>query len=142
MAITSLNADSTSLTLNEEAFNDFIDGDYIEIAPVNPLTSRINGSGDSVNITKRTDGNVFDVTVRFIRYSDSDIAMNAIVNSVNVVVLGGTVKESYTKDGAASKESWVLTGGSITDQPTEVKNNQDGNAAMEYKIQCRAIRNI
>lgn len=142
MAITSLNADSTSLTLNNAAFNDFIEGDYVEIAPVNPLTSRINGTGNDVNITKRSDSNVFDVTVRLIRYSDSDVAMNAIVNSEDVVVLEGTIKESYTRDGTPSKESWVLTGGSITDQPTEVKNNQDGNAAMEYKIQCRAIRNI
>ena len=143
MAIISLNADSTSLILNGTSFNDFVEGDYIDIAPVNPLSSRINGSQGSVNVTKRTDSGVHDITARFIRYSDSDIAMTEILNSEEVTILEGTIKESFTKDGAASKESWELTGGSITVQATSVKNNQDGNAAMEYVLQFRtAVRKI
>lgn len=143
MAIISFNADSTSLILNDTPINDFIEGDYIEFAPVNPLTSRINGDKDALNVTKRIDGNVYDLTIRVIRFSDSDIFLNGIINSKEIVIISGSLKESFTRDGSQAGETWILNGGTITDQPTEAKNNQDGNATMEYKIQFRtAIRNI
>ena len=136
MSTIALNADSTTLVLNGTPILDFAAGDIIELNPVNPHSSQVNGS-IGVNINKRVDGNVRDLVVRVQRYSDSDIFFNSAINQEDVTVFNGSAKTSFTKDNIAGVESWILENGSITTLPSEVFNDTDGNAMMEYTIQFR-----
>lgn len=143
MASIVLDADSTTLVLNGTAITDLIDGDILELTPVNPLTSHVNSSNGGVNINKRSDGGVHDLTVRVQRYSASDVFLNNASNQASPVVFNGSLKEDYTRDGTAGAESWILENGSITTRPTSTKNNTDGNSLQEYTIRFRnCSRNI
>ena len=143
MAVITLAADSTTLVLNGFAVTDFAEGDIIELNPVNPLTSHVNGAGSAVNINKRNDGGVHDLIVRVQKYSGSDVFFNSAINQASPVVFNGSVKEDFERDGTAGAESYILENGSITTLPGNTKNNQDGNGMMEYTIRFRnATRNI
>lgn len=137
MSVITLAADSTTLILNGTAITNFAEGDFITLAPVNPLTAHVNSAVGGVNITKRMDHGVRDLTFRIQKYSADDVFMTQQMNSESPVVFGGSVKEAFNRDGADFTESWGLQSGSITTQPTETKNNQDGNALVEYVIRFR-----
>lgn len=143
MATISLAADSTTLILNGTAITDLIEGDTITLAPVNPATSHVNAIGGGVNINERSDRGVYDVTVRVQRFSQSDVFMNNLVRQSPPVVINGSAKENYNRDGTDGVESWILENGSVTTQPTGTKNSTDGNALSEYVIRFRnASRNL
>ena len=143
MSVITMEADSTTLILNGFAITDFVEGDTIELNPANALTSQVNGSGGSVNINKRNDGGVHDLIVRVMKFSGSDVFLNSARNQASPVVFNGSVKEDFTRDGTAGAESYILENGSITAQPSNKKNNTDGDATMEYTIRFRnATRNI
>jgi len=59
------------------------------------------------------------------------------------VLLNGSAKENYVKDGVASVGSYLLENGSVTTRPTDTKNNQEGNNVMAYTIRFRnAVRAV
>lgn len=140
MAIVSFKSESTTLILNDEVISDFINGDIIELAPVNPDTTRTYGSNRAVNIQHRSDREVHTLKFRVMRDSDSDIWLNEQMNSDKPVVFNGSLKEIFVKDGSEQVESFEIQAGSFTDKPTHTKNNQDGNAQVEYTIECFARR--
>lgn len=143
MAVITMEADSTTLVLNGQAITDFAEGDIVELNPVNPLTSHVNGSSGAVNINKRNDGGVHDLIVRVQKFSASDVFLNNASNQAAPVVFNGSLKEDFTRDTTAGAESYVLENGSFTTRPGNVKNNTDGNGMMEYTIRFRnATRNI
>jgi len=143
MAIIQLAADSTTLVLNGTPITDTAEGDYMELNPVNDLTSQINSSDGGVNINKRVDGNVHDLIVRVQKFSASDVFFNSAMNQEAPVVFNGSVKEDFIRDDVAGAESYILENGSLTTRPGNAKNNQDGNGMMEYTIRFRnASRNI
>lgn len=138
-----LQADSTTLVLNGYIFNSLAEGDEMTFTSVNPLTGRTNSAGGGVTIKKRIDGGVTDHVVRVQKYSDDDVFLNSVAMGQSVVVLEGSAKENYTKDGIPFVCTLELIGGSVTGKPQDVRNNQDGNALMEYTIQYRnAIRTL
>lgn len=141
MAVISVDATSATLTLNGYAFSSFAEGDFITLAFPNPHTSRTNSAGGGVSIQERIDGGVCDMTVRVQKYSDDDVFMNTQINS-GVIVFDGSLKEAYTKDGSDASENFSLGAGSITTKPTSTKNNQDGNAMLEYVIQFRDAKRL
>jgi hypothetical protein len=132
-----VSADSTTLILNDYPFTAFGEGDFLTLTPANAATSQVNAAGGGVTISERVDKDVYDLVVRVQKYSADDVRMLGFVNAQVATVLSGSLKESYTIDGSAGVESWNLDGGSITTQPTQTKNNQDGNALMEYTIRFR-----
>ena len=136
MAVSRFLTNSTTLVLNGELIKDFINGDVIELAFVNPLTSRVYGANRAVNITQRSDADVATLTVRVQRYSDNDVFFSEVINSENIVVLEGSLKEVYIKDGSESVESYEILSGSITTQPSYTKNNQEATATVEYVIEA------
>lgn len=138
MAAIRVSATGSTLTLNGHVFNHLVEGDVIELNPVNPKTSHVNGmrSGD-VTITSRSDGGVHDCIIRVQRYSDDDVFLNSVMNQDFPEVLEGSLKESFVRGDTQGTESWFLENGSLTDRPSRVKNTQDGNAAMEYTIRFR-----
>lgn len=142
MSISRFLTNSTTLVLNGELIKDFINGDVLELAFANPLTSRQYGANRAVNITQRSDKDVATLTVRVQRYSDNDIWFQEQINNENVVILEGSLKEVYSKDGSETVESYEILSGTITTQPTYTKNNQDGNATVEFVIECFARRLI
>jgi hypothetical protein len=143
MSVITFAADSTSLILNGQAITDFVAGDIITLAPANPATAHINGTNGGVNINERSDKAVYDLTIRAQRFTPSDVFLNNALRQSPPVVFSGSVKEDYTRDGTAGVESWLLENGSFTTQPTSTKNDQDGNALMEYVIHFRtASRNL
>lgn len=143
MAVINLPADATTVILNGRAINDLAEGDIITIEPINPASAHINGIGGSVNINERSDKDVHTVTIRVLKYSESDGFLNNIRRQSPQPVLTGSAKTAYNRDGADAEESWLLEGGSITTQPTDTKNSTDGNAMMEYVMQFRiATRNL
>ncbi len=140
MANVSFKAESTTLILNDEVIQDFINGDIIELAPVNPTTSRTYGANRAVNIQHRSDREVHTLKFRVMRNSDSDIWLNEQKNQDKPVVFNGSVKEIFIKDGEELVESFELQSGSYTDGTTFTKNNVDGNNEVEYTIECYARR--
>ena len=69
--------------------------------------------------------------------------LNSAINQEDVTVFNGSVKEDFVRDGVAGAESYILENGSFTTRPSNVKNDTDGNAMMEYTIRFRnATRNI
>jgi len=143
MAAIVTSTETTTLVLNGTAINDYINGDIITLIPANPVSSHINGSNGSVNINQRSDRDVYDLTIRVMRMSDSDSFLNNIMRSSPITVINGSLKENFTKDSIDNVESWILENGSIITQPTITLNNEDGNGLSEYVIRFRkATRNI
>jgi hypothetical protein len=142
MSVITLAADSTSLILNGAGITQFAEGDFITLTPVNPKTGRVN-SATGVNINNRMDGDVYDLVVRVQKYGSDDVLLQSWVNSSTPVVINGSAKEQFQRDGRDFTESYTLDAGSFTKQPTDTKNNQEGNEMMEYTIQFRrAKRNL
>lgn len=139
MSTVNFAADSTTLLINGYAFSSFLEGDFLTLTPVNPLTSHTN-SATGVSINKRMDGDVFDLAFRVQKYSADDVQVNTWINSATPVVLNGSVKEQFNRDGSDFTESWSLEAGSITTRPTHTKNNQDGNNAVEYTMRFRRAK--
>lgn len=136
-----VSADGATLTLNGRVMQDLQEGDSIELDPANPHSAQINGvRPDSVTITSRNDRNVHDLTIRIQKFSEDDTFLNSIRNQEFPEVIEGSLKESFIRDGNDGEESWILEQGSMTDQPTETKNTQDGNAVMQYVIRFRNAR--
>lgn len=143
MPVINLPADATTVVVNGQAIADFAEGDIVTIEPMNAATSHINGIGGSVNINERSDKDVHAVTLRVLKYSESDAFLNNIKRQSPPPVLNGSIKTAYSRDNAGAEESWLLEAGSITTQPTDTKNSTDGNAMMEYVMQFRvATRNL
>ena len=140
MTQVTLSAESTTLILNDHAFSNFAEGDYLTLTPVNPATAHTNSASGGVTITERFDRDVYDLVVRVQKYSADDVFLLGILNAEDITVVEGSAKEAYTADGSAGIESWNLDSGSITTQPTQTKNNQDGNALMEYTIRFRTAK--
>jgi hypothetical protein len=137
MSVITLSADSSTLILNDYTFKSFAEGDYLTLTPVNAHTSRVNSASGGVTIAERMDGGVYDLTFSVQKYSADDVFMLGLINTPGVSLIEGSAKEAYTIDGGAGLESWNLDGGSITTLPTNGKNNQDGNAMVEYTVQFR-----
>lgn len=143
MAVIALQADSTTLVLNGYIFTALGEGDEMTFTSVNPLTSHVNSGKDGVTIKKRLDGGVTDHVLRVQKYSDDDVYLNSIAMGQNVTVLNGSAKENYTKDGTEFVCTLQLNNGSITTKPVDTRNNQDGDALMEYTIRFRnAVRTL
>lgn len=140
MSVITIAADSATLILNDRAMTSLAEGDYLTLAPVNAATSHVNSSSGGVTISERMDKDVHDLTFRVQKYSADDIQLLGFLNSEGPTVVEGSLKESYTIDGSAGVESWTLESGSCTTQPTNTKNNQDGNAMMEYVLRFRTAK--
>ena len=93
MAVSRFLTNSTTLVLNGELIKDFINGDVIELAFVNPKTSRTYGANGAVNVTERSDSKVATLKVNLMRYSDNDIWMTEMMNIGSTVIFDGSLKE-------------------------------------------------
>jgi hypothetical protein len=143
MAVINLPADATTIVINGTAIVDLSEGDIVTIEPVNDAASHVNGIGGGVNINERSDKDVHNVTLRVLKYSESDAFLNNIRRQSPQPVLNGSAKTAYNRDGTDAEESWLFEAGSILTQPTDTKNTTDGNAVMEYVIRFRnATRNL
>jgi hypothetical protein len=140
MSVITISMDSGSLILNDYTFKSFAEGDYLTLTPVNAHTSRVNSAAGGVTIGERMDKDVYDLAFSVQKYSADDVFMLSLINTEGVSLIEGSAKESYTIDGGAGVESWNLDGGSITTLPTQTRNNQDGNAMMQYTIQFRTAK--
>ena len=140
MAVSRFSTNSTTLVLNGELIKDFINGDVIELAFVNPKTSRTYGANGAVNVTERSDSKVATLKVNLMRYSDNDIWMTEMMNNESVVIFEGSLKEVYIKDGSESVESWEILSGSFTEQNGVTKNNVETNGTVSYTIECLVRR--
>ena len=147
MAVITLNADATTLKLNnttldsERVVTDLIAGDTIVIAPVNAQTSRTYSS-DGVNIQRRVDRDVRTITFNVEKFGETDEFMNEALYNSDLCVFEGSIKTIYTSDTEQRTETYSFKGGSITTLPTDTKNNQDGNNVMAYVIEARVTRDI
>ena len=137
-----LNADSTTFILNGTAITDMVEGDFLEINAVNPLTAHTNGANGLLNVNKRVDADVRDVVFRVLRFSESDVFVNNELNQETPTLFNGSAKEAFTRDGNNFEENWILQNGTFTTQPSEVKNNQDGNNIIEYTIRFRTAQRV
>ena len=91
----------------------FRSGDYIVLTPANPATSHINSTNGGVNICERSDRGVHDLALRVQRYSESDGFLNNLLRQSPPVVINGSLKENFTRDGTDGVESWSLELGSV-----------------------------
>lgn len=143
MAVIQYPNNSSSLILQGQAITDLAEGDFLTLTPVNPVSEHINSSSGGVSIAKRLDGDVHDLVVRVQKMSASDVYLNSLAKGEAVAVINGTLRQAYSKDGTALSDSWALQNGSLTTRPTETRNNQTGNAVMEYTLRFRsAVRSM
>lgn len=140
MSIITLAADSTTLILNGTPITTFAEGDYLILTPVNALTSHVNSARGGVNIAKRLDGSVYDLTVRVQKYGIDDVLFTSWINSDEPTIISGSVKEVFFRDDQEYAESWTLEAGTITTLPTSTANNQDGSAMLEYVMRFRRAK--
>lgn len=140
MGVITLLADSTTLILNDRSITTFGEGDYLTLTPVNAASAHVNSASGGVSISERFDKDVHDMVVRVQKFGADDVFFLGVLNGDGVTVLNGSCKQSYTADGSPGVESYTLEAGSCTTQPTETKNNQDGNALMEYTIRFRTAK--
>ena len=140
MSVITLAADSTTLILNDQSITNFSEGDFLTLTPANAATAHVNSATGGVSISERFDKDVYDLLFRVQKYSPDDVLLLGWLNAETATIVAGSVKESYTIDGSAGVESWTLESGSITTQPTQTKNNQDGNALMEYTLRFRTAK--
>lgn len=140
MSVITIAVGSGTLILNDYTFKSFIEGDYLTLTPVNAHTSRVNSADGGVTIGERMDKDVYDCAFSVQKYSPDDVFMLSQINAEGPTVFEGSAKEAYTIDGGAGIESWNLDAGSITTLPTQTKNNQDGNAMMQYTVQFRSAK--
>lgn len=140
MSAIQLSNDATTLVLNGRVYANLSEGDFVTLNFPNPRTSHVNSVDGGVTINGRVDGPVANLTVRVQKYSDDDIALNNALNQNPTEVLNGSMKTNFTRDGVDGVETYTLENGSLTDQPENTKNNQDGNAVMEYVIRFRSAK--
>lgn len=140
MSVITISADSATLILNDRAIRSLAEGDYLTLTPANAATAHVNSASGGVSISERFDKDVYDLAFSVQKFSDDDVFMLGLINSEGPAVITGSLKESYTIDGSPGIESWTLEAGSVTTQPTQTKNNQDGNAMMEYTIRFRTAK--
>lgn len=141
MASAQLANDATTISWNGRNYNDLMEGDFVVITPVNPATSHTR-SRQGVNIQERSDKDVYDVVIRVQKYSDDELELNRIKDASPPEVLNGTIKENYVKDGEERVTTWRTEQGSITTQPTDTRNDLDGNSMMEYTIRFNRARRV
>jgi hypothetical protein len=134
-----LKADSTTLVLNGTIIKDLAEGDIVTISSVNELTTHQNGTKGNVIIKKRVDSDVHDLVVNVMKFSDSDILLNSWQLQDVPVVVNGSLKEIFIRDGVEAIENFLIENGSLTAQPEHKFNNQDGSAVVAYTFRCRAI---
>ena len=130
-----LAADSTTVVLYGFLVDDLVDGDYVLMTPANPATAQTRGL-NSVNVQRRSDGLVYDITIRVPKYSATDEQFNSWISTSIPTILNGSIKENYEKDGTARVCTYSIEGASFTTLPTDTRNNQDGNNMMEYIIRA------
>lgn len=147
MSTVSLNSESTTLKIKnttlgtEIVVNDFIAGDNIVITPINPATSRTYSQG-GVNIQGRVDKDVKTLAFTVNKFGTTDEFFNEALYSGQTCIFEGSAKTNYTVDGEVRVETYSFKGGSLTDLPTDTKNNVDGNNEMAYTIEARIQRSI
>jgi len=135
--------DDTTFILNGSPFTTFAAGDYLTFTFPNELTSHVNHAGNAVSINKRADSSVCDVVARVSKFGADDVRLNSHINQATPVVLNGSAKTAFVKDGVDSVATYILENGTITKRPVETHNNTDGNAMMEYTFRFRnASRNL
>lgn len=130
------NAQST-LTLSGYTFNHLMEGEALNLAPVNEKTARTNGINGGVSVSNRVDGGVHDLTIMVQKHSPDDDFLNDAKNSAEPFIFDGSMKRAYIEGGSRKKATTQLTTGSITTQPGNVDNNQDADNSKTYVIQFR-----
>ncbi len=133
---------STSLILNGRSYTDFGEGDTVELTFQNNIAERNIGEGEVVNINERVDRNVAELTVRFMRKSDDDVALSRIANASPPIIIYGSLTENYIADNRDGVETFSLTAGNVMKHPDKQINNQDGEPMVEYVIACFAKRSV
>lgn len=142
MATITYSTDSATLALNGRIITGFAIGDIIELTPLNDQTSRVN-SADGVSITKRADAGVTDLIVRVQEKSDDDFWFNTLTAGNAPIVIDGSLRENFTKDGVDGVDAWQFEGGSIVGKaPKMVNNIEDTQKVMEYRVQFRNATRI
>lgn len=142
MAIITYATDSATLALNGRIITGFAISDIIEVNPLNDQTSRVN-SADGVSITKRADAGVTDLVVRVQEKSDDDFWFNSLTAGDAPIVIVGSLRENFSKDGVNGVDTWQFEGGSLVGKaPKIVNNNEDTQKVMEYRIQFRNATRI
>lgn len=136
-AISYPNAQST-LTLSGYTFNHLLEGEALNLAPVNEKTARTNSIGGGVSISNRVDGDVHNLTIMVQKHSPDDKFMNDAKNSVSPFIFNGSMKRAYIEGGSKKKATTQLASGSITTQPGNVDNNQESDNSKTYVIQFRS----
>ncbi len=135
------NAQST-LTLNGYTFLHLMEGEALNLAPVNEKTSRTNSTGAGVSVSNRIDGDVHDLTIVVQKHSPDDKQLNDARNSESPTIFDGSMKRAYIEGGSKKKATTELSSGSFTVQPGNVDNNQDAVNSKTYIIQFRVAKEI
>lgn len=134
---------NTTVTINGRVFTDLAQGDAVKIEFPNEKSSKTKGINKSSVIKKRMDGDEANVTIMVLKASTDDVYLNSILNQDDLVVLNGSVKTNFTRDGVDGVDSYSLQNGTVVSHPSDTKNNVDGDEIVEYILNfVAAIRMI
>jgi hypothetical protein len=134
---------NTTVTLNGRVFTDLAQGDAVKIEFPNEKSSKTKGINKSSVIKMRMDGDEANVTIMVLKASTDDVFLNNALNQPDMVVMSGSIKTNFTRDGVDGVDSYALENGTVVGHPEDTKNNVDGDETMSYVINfVSAIRMI
>jgi len=140
MAVISYPNAQSTLTLSGYTFNHLMEGEALNLAPVNEKTSRTNSISGGVSVSNRVDGDVHNLTIMVQKHSPDDKFLNDAKNSVEPFIFDGSMKRSYIEGGSRKKSTTQLVSGSVTTQPTNINNNKEADNSKTYVIQFRSAK--
>lgn len=143
MSVITVNSADATLVLNGRTIEDIPEGDMFTIAFGNDITKQTQGVSGGKVIKSRNDKDDGLLTIRVLRYSADDAYLTNQINaSDGPVVLEGSLKENFVRDGVDGVETHSISGGSLATRGDNTKNNTDGDDIQEYTILATIIRSL
>ena len=109
------------------------------LEPENEASQQTYAAGGAMTISKHIASDVTTVTIPLLRYSDSDMFLQNLLNQKEIQVMSGSIKETFEKDGKEMIATYELLNGTFTTRPTYTHNNEDGNSEVTYTIKFRSM---
>lgn len=131
-----------TLKLGTHTFVSLIQGDAIAITFPNDNVTYTIGSNDTVLAKKMLNGDMADITVSVIKYSDDDNFLSAQSELFTPSFIDGSLQTNYTKDGVDGVEVLDLTSVTVKKKADLTYNTSDGEETVSYTLQARRAKRI
>lgn len=131
-----------TLKLGTHTFVSLIQGDAVTITFPNDNVTYTIGSNDTVLAKKMLNGDVADVNISVIKYSDDDKFLSTQSELSTPSFIDGSLQTNYTKDGVDGVEVVDFTSLTVKKKADYTYNTADGEEVITYICQARRAKRI